>query len=76
VSIRHPVDGPGGGAELVDLGRRAAVLVDKILKGASAGDLPIEQPTRFELVVRQGTARSLGLALPRALLLRVDEVID
>jgi putative ABC transport system substrate-binding protein len=60
----------------VDLGRRAAVLVDKILKGASAGDLPIEQPTRFELVVRQGTARSLGLALPRALLLRVDEVID
>ena len=60
----------------MDLGRRAAVLVDKILKGASAGDLPIEQPTRFELVVRQGKARSLGLALPRALLLRVDEVID
>ena len=64
------------GADLVDLGRRAAVLVDKILKGASAGDLPIEQPTRFELVVRQGTARALGLALPRTLLLRVDEVID
>ncbi len=64
------------GADLVDLARRAAVLVDKILKGASAGDLPIEQPTRFELVIRQGAARALGLALPRALLLRVDELID
>ena len=64
------------GADLVDLARRAAVLIDKILNGASAGDLPIEQPTRFELVVRQGTARALGLALPRTLLLRADAVID
>ena len=64
------------GTDLVDLARRTAVLVDKVLKGASPGDLPIEQPTRFELVVRQGTARTLGLALQRTLLLRADEVID
>jgi putative ABC transport system substrate-binding protein len=55
---------------------RAAHYVDKVLKGASPAELPVEQPTRFELVVNQKTARSLGLVLPRSILLRADRVID
>lgn len=64
------------GVSFPDMYRRAAVFVDKIVKGAKPGDLPIERPTRFELTVNHGAAKRLGLALPTAFLLRADRVID
>lgn len=64
------------GPNLYDTWKRAAVHVDKIIKGAKPGDLPVEQPTKFQLVINLKAAKTLGLAIPQSVLVRADEIIQ
>ena len=64
------------GPDLPAIYKHAATFVDKILRGTPAGDIPVEQPTKFELVINLKTAKALGLTIPQSLLLRADQVIE
>jgi putative ABC transport system substrate-binding protein len=63
-------------ADIIEMFRRSAVFVDKIWKGATPGDLPIEQPTKFELLINLRAARSIGLTIPQAMQVRTDAIIQ
>jgi putative ABC transport system substrate-binding protein len=64
------------GPNISDLFRRAAICVDKILRGAKAADLPIEQPAKFELVLNMRAAKALGISFPTSILLRADRLVE
>ena len=64
------------GPNCVEMSRRAALYVDRILKGVKPADLPVEQPTNFELALNTRTAKSLGLTIPRSLMMRADQVVE
>ena len=64
------------GPDLVDINRRTAAYVDRILRGAKPGDLPVQFPTKYEMVVNLKTAKALGLTVPQSILLRADEIIE
>jgi putative ABC transport system substrate-binding protein len=64
------------GVNFPDMFRRAAEYVDKILRGTKPGNIPVEQPTKFDLIINLTTAKALGLAIPETFLLRTDEVIE